>query len=251
MVFRRIIFFISVICFFGATVFAQSKMPSRWSIGAVGSADICYRTLSIQNETSTAQETVRMRECIETPKLGFTVGLEMNRMINSHMALGMRVQYTNRGYQTVMDNLTYGNMTDPRTGFIYDTAVEVPTAITIVDHFHSLDLPIKAQYFFGHKKMKGIVGIGCAMSVLIRTNSTVIKTMKDGSVQRDKSEGTGDFNSLNVFPMVSAGVDWTVNDKSSIRFEPIARYGALKIIDAPITEHLWSYGLQIGYYFSL
>lgn len=251
MVILRLIFFIPVICFFGVSILAQSTTASRWSIGAVGSTDICYRTLSFQSEHPTLSFTVRKRDSLETPTLRYTSGLEIYRIFSPRLDLGIGLHFSDRGYRTVLDNLTYGNMTDPRTGFIYDDDVEVPTAITIVNHYQSLDVPIKAHYFFGHKKIRAFAGAGVAVSYLIRTRSTVVKTMADGSVVRDHNKMNGTFNTLNIFPMVSAGVDWTINEKSSLRFEPIARYGVLNIMNSSLAEYLWSYGLQIGYFFSL
>jgi hypothetical protein len=51
--------------------------------------------------------------------------------------------------------------------------------------------------------------------------------------------------------MVSAGVDYKLNNKMHLLAEPTFRYGIIKTKDAPVTEHLWNAGLNVGFYYSL
>lgn len=51
--------------------------------------------------------------------------------------------------------------------------------------------------------------------------------------------------------MISAGIDYRMNDRMNLRVEPTFRYGVMKITDAPITAYLFNAGLNIGYYVRL
>jgi hypothetical protein len=73
----------------------------------------------------------------------------------------------------------------------------------------------------------------------------------DGKTETEKQTSLYGYNRLNISPLVSAGIDWQLNHRNSIRIEPTFRYGVLKIIDAPLTGYLWSAGLNLSYYFGL
>ena len=49
--------------------------------------------------------------------------------------------------------------------------------------------------------------------------------------------------------MVSAGVDYKLNNKMHLCLEPACRYTLLTTRDFPVTERLWSAGLNVGIYF--
>lgn len=59
------------------------------------------------------------------------------------------------------------------------------------------------------------------------------------------------YRKLNLSPLISAGFDYRLNNKRSLKVEPTFRYGILKTIEAPVSENIWNAGLNIGYYITL
>ena len=59
---------------------------------------------------------------------------------------------------------------------------------------------------------------------------------------------TNEFKKIDISPMISAGIDYKINDNNHMLIEPTCRYGIIKIKDAPVSEKLWSAGLNVGIY---
>jgi hypothetical protein len=251
MKFKSLFLALFVCCLATSGTYGQMTLANRYQIGITTSTDIGYRTLEIQNADQYTQGIADDRESYEAPALGFTVSGQITKRFPGNFGIGLGLQYAKRCYKSVHNELTYGDMIDPRKGFIYDTDTSVPVAITLVYHFNYVDMPIQLNYFIGKRKIKGVVSLGGSLNYLVNDRTCILKTMADGSKATSKSERLSDFRPFNFTPQLSAGVEWSLNDKSSIRVEPIARYGVMKIADTPITEYLWSYGLNIGYHFKL
>lgn len=114
-----------------------------------------------------------------------------------------------------------------------------------------IDIPLKVNYIFGKKKIRFITSVGAIINIFIKETTKGIFEYEDGLRTRDKSTSTYDYNKLNISPLFSAGIDWKLNARNSLRIEPTYRYGVLKIIDAPLTGYLYSSGLNISYYFGI
>ncbi|HEX8516343.1 MAG TPA: outer membrane beta-barrel protein [Bacteroidia bacterium] len=220
----------------------------RLRLGFSISPDFCFRKL----ETVVYRDnpTMPVLNRIEIPRAGYTAGINTEYSFNEIIGLQLGFYYSDKGYQTQMEDMHFGAI-DPRRDFYYSPDGKVPVRGKFVYHYHYLDIPVKVNFILGKKKVRFIASTGAAANLFLKETTTSVVEYEDGSKKRYRRGSSFNYNKLNISPQVSAGIDWKIGDKSSLRIEPTFRYGILQIIDAPVTEYLWNAGLNIGYYFGV
>ena len=189
---------------------------------------------------------------LETFKIGYTAGLNVCFKVTNKFSVEAGLQYSNKGYSFKMQELVYGDMIDPRYGFIYLTNGPTgPTKLKFVYNYHYFDIPIRAILCFGNKKLKLITSAGITTNLLVNATTTSISTYEDGNIVRKTSDQAYNYKTLNLSPSISAGIIYSINDKIHLQAEPTLRYGILKIIDSPVTAYLWNSGLNISIYYAV
>ena len=233
----------------------QKDIPNtdfkRLQIGANFSPDYCFRVLKNNDGSSTSEGNLKSRNSNETQKLGYTAGLNFIFNLREKIGIEIGVQYSNKGYQTKMQDLTFGSMIDPRRGFIYTSSGPTPTRGKFIYNDYYLDIPLKLNFIFGKNKIRFIVSAGVTTNIFIKETTTSVLEYEDGSHTKNTSSSSFDYKKFNFSPFISTGIDWKLNSRNNLRIEPTFRYGVLKIIDAPVTGYLWNAGLNISYYFGL
>ena len=225
----------------------------RLLFGVNISPDYCFRTLGNKYGGSTISYIIDLRDTTEIPKISFTAGLNICYNFSTHLGIEAGLQYSNKGYGGKNLELTFGDAIDPRYYPYTSTtsAGPVPTKVKFIYNYIYLDIPIRAIYSFGEKRIHGVASFGVATNILIKATQTSILEYDNGDVKRQTSNQQENFNSLNISPFVSLGVDYRISNKINLRVEPTLRYGILTIIDAPITANLWNAGLNISCYYQV
>jgi len=211
----------------------------RVQIGINVSPDICFRTLKNNDGSSTSDLIVERNNKNETIKVGYTAGLNVCFNIKKFVGLETGIQYSNRGYQTKMRDLVYAQP-EP----------SAPNRVKLIYNFHCIDIPVKANFTIGKKKVRFFTSVGVTTNIFITETQTSVLIYSDRT-DRKTSPTNIDYNKVNISPTISVGIDFKINSRMNLRVEPTFRYGVLKIIDAPVTGYLYSAGLNIGYYFGL
>jgi hypothetical protein len=222
-------------------------LPKKFTIGVVFSPDYCFRTLKDNEGSAATISIVNNRELIESPKTGYTTGLFSSYHISNKIALSLGLQYSNKGYKTILNDLTYGDIIDPRKGFIYTTGGSAPTQVQLTDQYHYLDIPLKINYVLGNGKLCFISTVGVTANILLGTSTKLGYSYSDGSKDTKTEKFDNGANRFNLSPEVGIGLGWKVSPAGSLSFVPTFRYGLLKTFNTPITEYLWSGGIVIGY----
>lgn len=220
---------------------------NRWSVGVIVVPGLAYQTLSITQDSETTERIVAQRNDLEDARVNLTGNLALGYRLSSLFSLEAGVGYALLGWRENMDlsGLTFGDIIDPRRGFIYQTDAAVPTSIRIVDSFHYIEVPIRASLHLGHGRVRSVTSIEVSTAFLIRSTSTSYSEYADGHSERRVADQTDAFNKVALFPTISSGVSFDLSDRLEMRVEPSFRYGVLRIIDAPVTANLWSAGLGI------
>ena len=211
----------------------------RVQIGINISPDICFRTLENNDGSSTSDIIMKLNNENETFKLGYTAGLNICFNIKKFVGIETGIQYTNKGYQTKMRDLIFAQP-DPIA----------PNKAKFIYNFHCIDIPLKANFTIGKKKLRFFTSIGLTTNIFIKETQTSVFVYSDRT-DRKTYPTIFDYNSVNISPTISVGIDYKINSRMNLRVEPTFRYGVLKIIDAPVTAYLYSGGLNISYYFGL
>lgn len=165
------------------------------------------------------------------PKFGYTSGINVCYVITKHISIEAGVQYSKKEY-FVKTDLTFGDMIDRRRGFVYNTNTNNPNI------YHYLDIPLKANFVFGKKKLRLISSVGLTTGVFLNATSSSFFV---GS----------NYSRINLSPTVSCGIDYKMNHRMCLRIEPTLRYGILKVSNDLATQYLWNAGLNISYYFGV
>ena len=246
-----ILVFVSVFSYAQDSAQASKPKSRRVYIGASFSADYCYRTLINNDGSSLSSTIVSMYNNIDKPKFGYTSGISVGYKLSKHISIESGVLYSNKGYQTAEMELTFGYMIDRRRGFVYPSSPPEGRG-RIIYRYNYLDIPLRVNFVFGKKKLHIISSVGITTNLLVSaTNTFVGKDVHGNIISSSSSNTTSSYNRVNLSPMVSCGIEYTINPRMFFRIEPTFRYGILKLSDTPVTQYLWNAGINVGYYFSL
>jgi hypothetical protein len=207
----------------------KTSSDTKISVGLNFSPEICYRTLKDNSGNSNINNLIDLKNKWEEPGFGFTTGVNVRYHISQIFLIEGALQYLNFKYKNTFDStgLNFGDMIDPRYGFIYPT-------VGAVNHFHYLNLPLKFKVRFGKSKIMFISGAGITPGILLKN----IDPLEE-------------YNSFNLFSSISAGIEYNINENISLNIEPQFNYGVLKINEYDVTEHLWHGGINFACYYNL
>jgi len=213
-------------------------------LGASVSPGIAFRVLAPTEGNDLWSNYIAGRNSYEEPRFAYGGRLICALDLSSRFSVEGGLGYTLMGYQLNMDALTYGDAIDPNRGFIYQINYINPIAIRY--SFHYLELPLRLVLHCGKGRLRSITGAGLSTGYLLKSTTTSVMGNADGSTDRSTSESSTDYNTVCLFPTLSSGVSYALNDHLELRLEPQARYGVLRLIDEPVTAHLWSAGVGFG-----
>lgn len=206
----------------------------KWLIGVSGSLDYGYRTL---NSSSDAVGAIDYRNDIESPKLGYTVGVLAGRQISGKLRLVAGLNYSSCGYQ----QKEIQGLFEPSTG-----------STTVTGHisykYNYLELPISLDYSILQKGRLSLhASAGIMPGLFLSAVDKAYLSYDNGPMQVTSAEVPADFSSLSLSAIAALGVEYALSPRSILCAAPTFRYGIIPIADAPLKEHLWSAGLSIGY----
>lgn len=213
----------------------------RVQIGINISPDVCFRNLKNNDNRVLSAYLINLRNDMEVAKLGYTAGLNICYNINRFIGLETGIQYANRGYQTKKLDIT-PDPGQPSNSF--------PEQAKFIYNYYYADIPLKLNITVGQKKLRYCASIGLTTNVFLKEKEQII-LFYSKSTTKSSSITDIDYKKINISPTFSIGIDYKINSRMNLRVEPTFRYGARKIIEAPITAYLYSGGLNIGYNFGL
>jgi len=231
----------SILCItLSYTSFSQeshSVNTSRFRIGIIAQPNIAYRRLLKIENDDFLDLIITDRNKREIPKLGYNFGLNTEFKIANHFKLETGVNYSNKGYRTkkIVAFTSEPGLSHFQIGYVH----------------HYIEVPLVLNYIVGKNKLKLISSFGVSMNVLVSSKIKSILYYENSSNKTTYSNMENEFETykkFNLTPSVSIGVEYQINAKTSIKVQPTFNYSILNIIDAPISAHLWSTGIQFGYY---
>jgi len=232
----------------------QTDSTQRWTIGAGVGAGLGYRTLSITEPSTIVDWIVRSRDEREEPRIALGGHLGAGYRLSRRFGLEAGIGYAQLGWQQRIDlsDLTFGDQIDPRRGFIYSTAdIAIPERWVFSDVFHYIDLRLGATLTLGQGRWRSVTALGVAPAVLIAARIRTFSEYADGRRTRESQKPMETFNTFNLFPYFGTGVAFHPGGRWEWRLQPSVRYGTLRIIDAPITAHVFSGTVDLGVRFAL
>jgi len=95
-----------------------------------------------------------------------------------------------------------------------------------------------------HKKLIPFFELGVSPSIYLTTRVTS-KTDIGDSTAFNKNNQT-DFNQFHLVGYISMGLNYNLNENIQFFGQPIFRYHLTELVDAPIEEHFYVAGIEVG-----
>jgi len=224
---------------------------SKWSVGIHASPDYAFRTLFIREPDDSSTDIFNSRQDIEQAKLGYSYGFRLNRELSKHWSLETGLVLSNKGYETVKLNLTYGSIIDPRNWSQYYYEPDPTSQLQFRYSFYYIGLPIQAVFRVGEKKLSFNTSAGLSFNSLLAKQISTMRHKQSGGVEQNKSTYEYDFNKFGIDALGAVAVSYRIKNRIRIQGGPRVNYSLTDLIDAPITARLWSAGMDFAAYFSL
>lgn len=242
---KYVFILILVTCYRNVSAQEKIELPpvsDSWQaliIGVNFSPDICYRTLTNNDGDTLTNSLIDARNENETPKFGYTTGFNVWVHIKYLPLIETGIQYSNKGYQIPTYDLVW-SQPDPT----------LPVRAKYIYGFHYIDIPLKAKFSFGKKRVHFFATAGITTNIFLKETFTGVLEYPDGKKERGTSTiKYYNYRRINFSPTVSIGIGYEINNRTIIKVEPTFRYSILKIIDAPITGYLWNGGINFSYWY--
>lgn len=231
---------ISVFWIFVPTLLsAQGKV----SIDVLGSFEVSNRNLSNSSEDEFVIDIFEKRQREESSKPNYRTGLNVNVQLNKKLWIKSGFRFASVGYKSKTQyDLVYPDEYDPVTGEpIFQPSL--PREVRYTYNYWFLELPVMARYIFSPKKFVPYAELGFS-GIYYLTTRTRYTTETEDLVYRLESP-------VNSVYMVTAnlgiGINVYVGPRSQMFIQPNFRYHLSSTAQAPLKEHLFNVGTEVGY----
>ena len=220
--------------------FAFSQVKS--TIDFVSGIEYSYRILKTTNDELITNVILDNREG-ETGKINFRLGFNFNQRLSEKIFLKSGVRLASVGYKgEKRTGLIWGSEIDPNLGYQLDP--NLPHESQFIHDYWFIEIPIIGRYEFNNRKITPFIEAGISPNVYI-TSKTKIKTDISSNVEF-YDETKLNFNRMHLAVNLSFGLNYQLSPKWILFGQPVFRYHFTKLVEAPIKEYLYNYGIELG-----
>jgi hypothetical protein len=211
--------------------FSQSEsLAGKWSAGLHFAPEYSYRSLQSGNDW---QSTVEYRDSTEIPSFGFCTGAFFQYRLNKKISFETGLNISDRHYSSEYIDLVMEEDEELRQ-------------VKNSHHFYYLSLPVKGNYNLYEGRASIYLTATVSFDVYLLGRNVSHLKYADGHVDRNTNRMRSDLSFFNMSGSVGAGVSLPLNERLSIRFEPTYRRTFFPLLDAPVREFSYSFGLDTG-----
>ena len=201
-----------------------------------------YRILKSSSEEPIVQGILVDRDNRELKKSNWRVGFNYNKRLSNNFVLKTGIRLASVGYKDEKKtDLRWPSEIGPN-GYMFDPSL--PHELQLIRDYWFLEIPVAARFEITKKKFSPFLEFGVSPTVYISTRTKQITDI-DTKVTYQRG-GTSDYNNVHLVGFASLGVNYSLNDKFQLFGQGIYRYHLTKLIDAPIEENLYNYGVEVG-----
>jgi hypothetical protein len=242
--------------FFSSAIMAQNdgtatKKKRNVSIGAIFFGGMCYRTLEALDKSNVYVPTIiDDRNDREIPKIGFTEGLSVVIDLTKSISLETGLIYSCLGYKSDLSGLTFGDVIDPRFGFVYQhTDFSYDAMIYNINY---LSIPIKVKYTITGNRLQLLMSGGVLTNVFLDAQTLVKATIDGEEVTTYSDQNTNDYKATSFAGTFGIGGNYNISDHFRVSLIPTGQYSFTRLTHSDyIGENLWEAGLNLGLYYCL
>ncbi len=225
-------------------------VSNPWEIGFHISPILSDLLLVNKADDSSLRTVIELRNETEAAKLSLSAGVSLGYRLNKNYGLETGLQYSNLGYKTKKSE--FGSFADQANPFFGSSGnASNPSQWQVFYSFHYLGIPFKVNYRSGSDQWFFVSSLGLNAEFLLVPRQKQILYGSDGTKESSRETLGDQFNSFNLSPCFSLGLEYRLTRQMCIRAEPTFNYGLLQIIDSSISGHLWSTGLRLGCFWNL
>lgn len=214
----------------------------RFFIGIQASPDLAYRSLQLVDRNPSTEVIIEARNRHEVRRLGFSGNLFAGYVLSERFSIEVGLGYALRGWELDLSRLTFGDIIDPRRGFIYNTNDVIGS---IREEFHYLTFPVRGTCTLGRGRFRFIGGLGLSTDLLQKAERVSILNGERLTYERLGVE------EIDLTAIASAGVVLRLGSKGSLRLEPTVRHGLLPVNSTSVATRLCSAGIAFGFVHNL
>ncbi|MEQ9064893.1 MAG: outer membrane beta-barrel protein [Vicingaceae bacterium] len=180
------------------------------------------------------------------------LNLQVKYGLSERLGFVSGLGYNQYGEKLIYNNLTFGNMIDPRIGFVYDpTSTSVPNSYELKYVYQFLTLPLLMDYSIINSEKSGLTfQIGVTFNYLIGSKSVTNIDYSDGSKDRNSANYSFDSNDLNFAGLLGIFYKRKLGEKFFFKVGPQVNYFFSSISGSDAIDHYpyrTSINLGIGF----
>ena len=170
-----------------------------FKIGIVFSPDYCYRFLNYSASNNWVED---LRNDEEEPTFGYTTGLGFKMDLTDRWVIETGLLYSIKGEQTRDTNLVW----------VVPNA-NLPVKSKTQYHFKYIDIPLKAQYYFGNRRVKFFLSAGVSFNIFSEKATKVISEFEDGHKTSENSMVDLGYLKFNLAALIGCGIKYDIKKK--------------------------------------
>ncbi|MEQ8325325.1 MAG: outer membrane beta-barrel protein [Cytophagales bacterium] len=222
--------------------FTQEKKLEYSLDYSIGSS---FRRIGVKNPILAFREA-------EKPITTHGFNLQVKYCLSERLGIVSGLGYNQYGEAIEFSNLTFGNMIDPRIGFVYDpTSPTVPTSFKTKYVYQFFSLPLLLDYSIINREKSALaIQFGLSFNYLIGSRSVTKIDYSDGSKDRNSANYSFDSNDLNFAGLLGIFYKRNLGEKYFFKVGPQVNYFFSSISGSDAIDHYpyrTSINLGIGF----
>jgi Outer membrane protein beta-barrel domain len=223
------------------SAFAQFKS----SLELISGADMTYRTA--QTSVDSLQFVIKSRNTNEKPRMNWRFGLNYHVQITERFGLKTGLRYATAGYLLSKQNdLRWPSQHNQNGGYDPNLPGEGKD-VSLWFRYSFIEIPVAVRYQLNApsatRRFSSYLEGGIAPN-LYRSTKFVSK-LDDQKSSNTISESS--VQKLHWVAQISYGLTYQFKNADALFFQPIARFHLNKTKNAAVQEHLYSFGVELGY----
>lgn len=215
----------------------------RPSIEIILGTDISYRTLSYSGDNVGPQSVILLRNKNEISKIGNRFGIHFNIPIQNKLMFKTGIQYCNLGYKTKnRTGLKWGSEINAQGNWILDPSL--PHEVQNRYSYHYTSIPFIINYQWKKNRLNPYVEGGIGTSIFLNSYTTIVTDINSYDSKETVTSGT--FNKFNLALLLGFGFQYHLSDQFQCFGGPTFSYHLTPLVQAPIEEHLYRFGIECG-----
>jgi hypothetical protein len=229
-----------------ASAWEEDGKFKRLYIGISASGNVTYRYLRsgivpAGSSSSQVQDVIGTRNKYEYPGFGGAGGLKVGVRLTHWLAIESGALVTYQWYQFKTNLAT--------SGLVY-TPTPAPTDSFVSkekNKYVYFNIPLALNFTMGKHRVKGIISAGTTFDFLLSQRISYVYTYNTGATHAGViNNNYNNFKTFNLSPFLGIGIDCYLSRAVVLRIMPYAQMQAFKNIDQPVTEYLYSGGLNVS-----